>query len=151
MKLTNLLKVVVAIGALAFLSACDQNPRNFVEGEIVVISSNMSNIERNAARNGLVSYSNETVKFGNGLVIRVETDDSTYVIQVDPTDMGGSNGPQTIISLAGALEIGSRVRFPTEFSRTFRHIMYSTQKVGFSKSKIGILDPDDIELLPPSE
>ncbi len=143
------LYIVAVVCCALLLSACGkEDPSNFVEGEIVGISSNLSNIEGNAEWIGLVSYSNETVKFGNGLVIRVKTDDGTYVIQVDPTDWGGSHGPQTIINLAGALEIGSRVRFPTELhGRT----NMAKLPLGFSKSKIGMLDPDDIELLPPSE
>ena len=122
-------------------------PSNFIEGTVTEISGSLVNVVTAPEFDGAVSYSNQTTKFGDPtFVFSVETAEGLYHIQIDPTDSGGSPGPQTIYNIAATIKVGSMVRFPTEvYGRT--NSAQPKQPMGFSKSKIGILDPDDIEIL----
>ena len=137
---------LVAIPSLLFLVfvGCTKSPSGFLEGEVVFVSSNLTSLEASPEFNGLVSYSNETVRFGKGFVFGVQTSDGIYIIQLDPTDKGGSRGPQTVYSLAAVIKVGTKVKFPTELHGRCNP---NRSPMGFSKSKVGMLDPDDIELL----
>jgi len=142
------LMAILPLFAALVLVACGEktpDPSSYLNGEVIWITGNLTNLEANSESNGLVSYSNETVRFGDpSLVFRVHTINGIYTIQIDPTDRGGSEGPQTVHSLAAALTVGTKIRFPTELHG--RHNPRN-DPIGFSKSKIGMLDPDDIELL----
>jgi len=148
MGIKQTLGAIVLAGAMG-LSGCSEEPTpepsGFVEGEITRVGGNLVSVVKNPVWNGLVSYSNETLKFGNpSYTMHVKTPQGEYSIQVDPTDLGGSLGPQTIYNLAETLEPGMRVRFPTEL---YGRGNPKGQPMGFSKGRIGMLDPDDIEVL----
>jgi hypothetical protein len=122
-------------------------PSNFVEGEVVKVKGSLVNIVTAPEFNGFVSHSNQTTKFGDPtFVFSVKTPKGVYVIQIDPTDTGGSPGPQTIYNLAAVVKEGKKIRFPTEVHGR-KNAEPKNQPMGFSKSKIGMLDPDDIEIL----
>ena len=146
MRIKQTLGAIVLAGAIG-LSGCSKTPEpsGFVEGEITRVGGNLVSVVKNPEWDGIVSYSNETLKFGDpSYTIHVKTSQGEYSIQVDPTDKGGSPGPQTIYNLAETLEPGMRVRFPTEL---YGRQNPERQPMGFSKSRIGMLDPDDIEVL----
>ena len=146
-------KLTVVLFMLGFLTlvACAYTPEEipgpsgFLEGEVIWVGGNLTRLEINPESDGFVSYSNETVRFGDPVFIfGVQTSDGVYTIQLDPTDKGGTEGPQTVHNLAEVIEVGTRIRFPTELYGRRNPI---GDALGFSKSKIGMLDPDDIEVL----
>ena len=137
--------IIVLIGVYVRKAA----PRAFLKGEVVWVSSNLINVEKNPEYQGLFSYSNETIKFGDPhFVFGVQTANGIYTIQLDPTDRGGSSGPQTIYNLATVIKQGIRVKFPTEL---YGRSNSEKQPMGFSKSQVGMLDPDEIEILSQKE
>jgi len=143
--LTGLALVVMVVIVAIVTREKIPDPSNFLEGEVVWVGGNLTNLEANPEFSGLLSYSNETVRFGDpSLVFGVQTTDGVYTIQLDPTDRGGSSGPQTVHNLASVLRVGIKVRFPTEL---YGRESPNRAPMGFSKSKIGMLDPDDVELL----
>lgn len=124
------------------------DPSGFLHGEVVWIDGNLSSLEENPEVSGLFSYSNETVRLGNPrFVFGVQTEEGIYTIQLDPTDRGSTPGPQTLQNLAATIKVGTMIRFPTELHGR-RAPAPDNSPMGFSSSRIGMLDPDDIELLP---
>ena len=106
-------------------------PSGFVEGEITKIGGNLVSRVGDPESNPIYT-------------LHVATLQGEYLIQIDPTDKGGSPGPQTIYNLAERLEQGMRIKFPTELHGKMNP---DRNPMGFSKSRIGMLDPDDIEVL----
>ena len=148
MRIKPTFGLIVFAGVIGF-PACSTpeppEPSGFVEGEITRVGGNLVSVVQSLEWDGLLSYSNETLRFGEpSYIIHVNTSQGEYSIQVDPTDNGGSIGPQTIYNLAGTLEQGMRIRFPTEL---YGRENCDGNPMGFSKSRIGMLDPDDIEIL----
>ncbi len=137
---------ILAATSLIGLAGCDEPrplPSNYIEGEVIKEFGNLTRgLEKNPKYNGIVSYSNETVKLGEKTYgVIVKTNNGNYTIQFD--DQSGSPGPKTNVNLEATIETGTRIRFPTENLPVGR----IGNKVGFSKDRIGYMDPDDIEIL----
>ncbi|MBI2631522.1 hypothetical protein HYW75_00785 [Candidatus Pacearchaeota archaeon] len=139
MKFKKSLASLVLTGALGFYG-CTRSPKNYVEGEVV---------ERYGTLSGLVEssdalFGNESVKIEQpSYLMRVNTKNGEYIIQVDALDDSGSSGPQTIHNIAAATKIGTKIKFPTKAYGTNRKL----QPAGFSSGNVGMLDPDDIQIL----
>jgi len=139
MRFKKTLTSIVLAGAIG-LSGCTKAPKNYVEGEV---------IERYGTVSGLIEssgalFGNESVKAGDpSYVIRVKTQNGVYTIEVDALDTSGSSGPQTIYSVAAATKIGTKIKFPTKaYGKNWKN-----QHAGFSSGNVGMLDPDDIEII----
>ena len=65
--------------------------------------------------------------------------------KIDIEDIVGSSGGKTAYNLAAAIEKGTKIRFPTKFTGSRRRNSKGN-RAGFCQ-RIGILDPDDIEIL----
>jgi len=128
------------------ISACSPTPpSDYLEGEIISIGGDYEKIQPKAERNGLIGFSNETVKINtNDVVFSVKTKLGDYIIQLDPTDGGGSPGPQTVSNVKFALKRGTKIKFPTNYHKRKNR---QNNPMGFSKSRVGMVDPDDIEIL----
>jgi len=139
-----LILLVVAV-FLLLMGACSK-PTNYIEGEIIEIGGSYGNIVPSHEYDGLVSHSNETIKFSDdNVVFTVKTKKGNYYVQIDPSDRGGSAGVQTVENLKYVLKKGMMVRFPTKYKGV--GIVQSNKHLGFSKSRVGVVDPDDIEIL----
>jgi len=147
MSIKNTLTAIVLASAIG-LSGCGRcgrkAPENYIQGEVIERYGNITGlVESSGALFGAL-FGNESVKVGNpNYVMRVKTEQGVYTIEVDALDTSGSSGPQTIYSVAGATKVGTNIRFPTKcYGRNEKN-----QQAGFSSSKVGMLDPDDIEIL----
>jgi hypothetical protein len=141
MKTRNALTAIVLASAIS-LGGCGKAPESYIEGEVIERVGDVIGLTKSEV-NGLFVYG-ETVKLGNPTyVMKVKTNQGIYTIQVDALDTCGSHGPQTIYSIAVATKTGTKIRFPTKCYGTNEN----NQPAGFSSSKVGMLDPDDIEIL----
>ena len=139
MKSKKTLTSIVLAGALGF-SGCTKAPESYVEGEV---------IERYGTLVGLVEssgafFGNESIKIGGPLyIMKVKTQYKVYTIQIDALDNSGSLGPQTIYNVAMATKIGTKIMFPTKAYGKNKN----KEPAGFSSGNIGMLDPDDIQII----
>ena len=141
MKKFTLLPICLVVFGL-FISGCSNPPSDFLEGEIISTGGDFSNIQPNAEFNGLMSYSNETIKINTGnVVFTVKTELGNYTIQLAKTN---NAGPQTVENMKFVLKKGVKIKFPTKYHMLKRSVR---GKMGFSKSKIGIVYTNDIEIL----
>jgi hypothetical protein len=135
----------IAFASTLALTGCGEKkqPGNYQEGKVIgEYGTLVKGLEKNPEFDGLLSYSNETVRVGEPIYgIRVETQNGIYTIDFD--DKAGSPGPRTVNNLAAAIEEGITVRFPT--TNVPHNIGQSP--TGFSSDRLGTLDPDDIELV----
>jgi len=152
MSIKNTLTAIVLASAIGLsgcgrcggLSGCGRCGRkaseNYIQGEVIERYGNITGLVESSG----ALFGNESVKVGNpNYVMRVKTKQGVYTIEVDALDTSGSSGPQTIYSVAGATKVGTNIRFPTKcYGRNEKN-----QQAGFSSSKVGMLDPDDIEIL----
>ena len=137
--------VVVIVGIFFSVCSKQQPPSDHIEGEVIIPAGDFGNIQANAEFDGLVSYSNETLKINTSdVVFTVKTELGKYTIQLDPTGEGGSSGPQTVKNMKFALRKGVKIKFPTNYHGKKNP---DNRPMGFSKSKIGIVDPGDIDVL----
>jgi len=131
MGIKQTLGTIVLASAIG-LAGCSK-PENFVEGKVV---SEYGNVARIVESSGAL-FGNESVKLGNPAYgLKVETPQGIYTIEVAVDDMSGSSGPHTAYNLAAAIEEGTKVRFPLQYGG--RNL--------FSADRLGIVDPDDIEI-----
>ncbi len=130
--------VTIVLASAIGLAACSPSPLggpgNYVEGKVV---SEYGNVARIVESSGAL-FGNESVKLGNPVYgLKVETPQGIYIIEVDVNDQSGSRGPHSAYNLAAAIEEGTEVKFPLRYD----------EKDLFSVDRLGILDPDDIEII----
>lgn len=131
MVLRKTIEAIVLVSTIG-LTAC--YPGNFVEGEV---TSEYGNVARIVESSGAV-FGNESVRLGNPHYgLHVETSQGNYTIEVEVGDRSGSEGMHTVYNLAATIEEGTRIRFPLEYGI---HDL-------FSADNLGIVDPDDIQIL----
>jgi hypothetical protein len=140
MSIKNTLTAIVLASVIG-LSGCGRKaPENYIQGEVIERYGNITGLVESSG----VLFGNESVKVGKpNYVMRVKTEQGVYTLEVDALDTCGSFGPQTIYNVAGATKVGTKIRFPTKVYNS----NLNNQQAGFSSSKVGKLDPDDIEIL----
>lgn len=137
---SKIVKSLTVIGLVGILVGCSPKPENFVEGTVL---KEYGNVARVVDSTGAL-FGNDSVKLGNphyGLLVK--TSEGNYTIEVDVTDRSGSSGQKTAYNLAMAIEEGTNIRFPTSFDGDSN----TENPIGFTKDRIGFIDPDDIEIL----
>jgi len=127
----KLLLVSIILFSFTGLIGCveEQTPKHFVECKIQKIFGNIGN--------AIQKHETENLKdpqFGFRCITR---EGIIFIVNIDPSDTGGSSGEHTIFNLSKVLEPNMIVRFPTNMHS-------SSNTMGFSSSNIGTLDPDDI-------
>ncbi len=133
----KILTSLILAGTLGVVG-CGIKPENFVEGRVLSEYGNISRIEESSG----ALFGNESVKLGNpNYGLRVETPQGIYTIEVDVDDMSGSSGSHTAYNLAATIEIGTKIRFPLRLKRRI-----SGEEL-FNSDRLGIVDPDDIEII----
>ena len=141
------LESILFAGIIGF-SGCNYDlkpaPSEYVEGEVTKIYGTLPNIVK--------SQNHIYALFGGGKVDTVKFGDLTYGIQVntpkgvytiDLNDYAGSEGPKTLLNVSQVIKQGTRVRFPT---KDVPQVLNGTP-TGFSAERLGVLDPDDLEIL----
>lgn len=136
MAIKRTLGTIVLASTIALLAGCAPpgGPGNYVEGKVV---SEYGNLARIVESSSGALIGNESVKLGNPVYgLKVETPQGIYIIEVDVNDQSGSRGPHSAYNLAAAIEEGTKVKFPLRYD----------ERDLFSVDRLGILDPDDIEI-----
>jgi len=131
MTIRKTLGSIVLASAIGLVGCSQSKPEDYVEGKVIQEYGNIAGIVES---NGAL-FGNESVKLANNYGLKVETSQGIYTIDVD--DESGSSGPHTAYNLAAAIEAGTKIRFLLKYNG----------KDSFSADKLGIVDPDDIQIL----
>jgi hypothetical protein len=133
-------KTLFALVTLAALASCKaQEPVDYIQGTVIKEFGNVPGIVQSSG----ALFGNESVRVGPPAYgIEVETQVGNYTIEI-VNDTFGSTGPKTIYNLAMAIEVGTQISFPTRFENINDEDSY----IGFTKDRVGGLDPDDISIL----
>ncbi len=115
-----------------------REPSSYINGKVI---KEYGNIEQAIDEN--TQY--EKVNYG----IIVKTVDGNYTININSEDRAEDGGPQDIYSVAATIQVGTRIRFPRQPGSVINRTRADTSS-GFSSSKIGMLDPDAIQILDPN-
>lgn len=147
MNLRKTLGAIVLASALG-LASCSERapPSDYVEGKVIKEYGSQVNIvdSKNYINGGILGSDGvvETVKIGKPTYgIQVETPNGVYTI--DFNDFGGSEGPKNMDNLSAAIDIGTIVKFPTKNVPQRVH----GPSTGFYSDRVGVLDPDNIEII----
>lgn len=128
---------VAALGSTLYLVESNletgKRPGDHIVGRVINESGSLAKLV------GLGSKYSDEVKISEKetYLLIVDTEDGLYTIDVDVDDRSGSSGPHTAANLAAIIEKGSKIKFARK---------YSGESL-FSNDKLGIVDPDDIEIL----
>ncbi len=146
---------VVIVGMLIFSFGCSGRdfssntlrtrmiPTNFVTGEIIDVELSYADVE--SGRETVDSCDSTAMVNSGDFAFSVETREGVFYVHLDPTDNGGSSGPHTVANMKLALKRGVMIRFPIDYHG---NVNSDNQPMGFSKSNVGMVDPDDIEIIP---
>ena len=117
--------VLSIIGILIFVNRQHESKREYIEGTIIKEYGNIGSIVESSG----ALFGNESIKFSKPYYcITVDTQQGEYIIELN--DYAGSKGGKTVENMSIAIKEGTRIRVTT-----------------FSKDRILVVDPDDIEIL----
>jgi hypothetical protein len=150
---------LVLAGALG-MSGCERPDVTYETGEVTKISKSPATLVANPKWNGMVSYSNETVKIGSPVVLLdvSATGGKEYTIEIGDDNDPAFPGQQTVHNLMSRMKIGSDVKFAVSAGKGYVNVNESdvigAERVNiylardyFNSSGFGVLDPDAITII----